>query len=210
MGITIVGQNHNPSILNPDFLWRNRIVPEEMEIVEDAAMSTPLLSRCLFKNGLHIVSEPNRIAFMEKTTEKDGALCHKTAKNYLRIVPLVRYTAVGINFSGSFPGLDGKFAPLDMLRLGGWDQFEDTSPSAGITLIYPLAERTVNLTIQSEKIAGPDSEQKVVFRGNFHHDIRADQGESHKVAIAIVSDWENDLECFRLLTENIAKSIEKQ
>ena len=77
-------------------------------------------------------------------------------------------------------------------------------------MTYLLVGRTVNLTIKSDKIAGPSSEQKTVFHGNFHHDIRAEQGESHKVAIAIVSDWEKDMECFKLLAKNITKSMGKR
>ena len=107
--------------------------------------------------------------------------------------------------------LDDKFVPFNMLKSGEWGQFEGTPPSAvGITLTYQFVERTINLTIKSDKIAGSGSKQKAVFHGNFHHNIRAEQGESHKVAIAIVDDWKNDLKDFELLTANMAEGIAEQ
>ena len=206
MVVVVVGQNHNPSILNPDFLWRNHIVPEEVKLADDEpAFSSPMVSQCTFKNGLRIVSEPNRITFAEKNPAESNGLGCDAARTYLRVVPLVNYTATGINFFGSFPTLSSKSALRDMIRTGEWGRFEDVLPSAEIQLTYPLAGRIVNLTIADEKSDDSQSEQKINVSGNFHRDIRANSGESHQVAIAMVSDWENDLECFERLIENLSK-----
>ena len=208
-GIVIVGQNHNPSILNPDFLWGHRIVPEEIALVEsEPLLSTPMLSQCAFKNGLHIVSELNKIFFADKNPGEDN-VCYDAAKKYLQIVPLVHYIAVGVNFVGSFPDLEGKWAPHDMLRAGEWNQFEGVPPSANIALTYQLAGRVANMNIGKGAIAGPGSEQRIIIHGNFHHDIQVDQGESYKVAIANVDNWENDLKDFKIISNNIAKGIKQ-
>ena len=208
----IMGQTHNPSILNPDFLWRNRIVPEQVALAKDPpVLNTPLASQCIFENGLHIVSEPNKISFIEKTIEqKEGALCYDAAKKYLRTVPLVHYIAVGINFSGFCPTLDSTLVPHDMLNDNSRSEFEGVSPSAEIILTYLLARRTVNLNINSGEVADSGNEQKIIFRGNFHHDIQSKEGESHNVAIAIVDDWKNDLDCFKHLISNITETMGKQ
>ena len=207
-GIVIVGQNHNPSILNPDFLWRHRIVPEEAALAKsEPAFSTPVSSHVAFENGLHIVSEPGRISFVEINLEASNIPCYGVAINYLRTVPLVRYTAVGINFSGFFPALSGELTPHNMLKTGGWKKFEDIYPLTEIGLTYPLVKRTVNLTIKREKIPDLENEQKVIVRGNFHHNIQVEQGESYKVAIANVGGWEDDLKCFETLSDNIVKGI---
>ena len=209
--IVVVGQNHNPSILNPDFLWRNHIVPEETELAEDEpAFSSPMLSRCIFKNGLHIVSEPNRITFVEKHTSEDGIHCYDTAEAYLRVVPLVHYTATGINFSSSFPTSDSKSALRNMIKTGEWGRFEDVLPSAEITLTYPLAKRKVQLAIASGKGDESQNGQEIVVRGNFHRDIEVESNESYRIAIAIAGDWKNDFKCFEDLVRNLIKSTNEQ
>ena len=207
-GIVIVGQNHNPSILNPDFLWRHKIVAAETKLADKSPpFNTPMASQSTFENGLHIVSEPNRISFVETDIKNGGLLCCDTAKKYLRVVPLVHYTAVGINFFGFFSTRDDTFAPHDLLTDHNRLQYEDVCPSAEITLTYPLADKTVNLTIRNSKLSSPGAEQKVVVRGNFHHRIHADEGESYKVARATIDEREKDLECFNVLVEKIANSI---
>ena len=207
MGIVIVGENHNPSILNPDFLWRNHIVPKDLNLSDDIPpISSPLQSQCMFENGLHIVSEANRIIFLQSNPEESSS-CHETARKYLKTVPLVRYTAIGINFAGLFPVPDGNQAVRNMLRPGEWAQFEDTQPSPKISLTYPLAGRIVNLTVESN---APENEGNVLVRGNFHHDIQAEQNESYQVAIAIAGDWESDLKHFKILVLNIIKGTKNQ
>ncbi len=200
MGIVIVGQNHNPSILNPDFLWRKEIVSEETKHNEGSTFSTPVASQCIFENGLQIISEPNRISFLKTGIETESPLCYDTAKKYLRIVPLVHYTAVGINFSG----FGDTFAPHNMLSDKSRNKYKGIDPSAEITLTYPLPDTAVNLTVKSTRL---EDKEKVVVHGNFHHGINADEGESYKVAIATADDWRSDLECFEVLVKNIAKSI---
>ena len=214
MGIVVVGQNHNPSILNPDFLWRNRIVHESMPLAESNNFSTPLRSHCAFQNGLRIMSELDRIAFTvpfakEHDAEKNRACCIAAAEKYLRVVPLVQYVAVGVNFTGSFAELDGELTTHNMLKTGEWCKFEGESPVAEVTLLYKLGKRDVNLTIKHANLSSPERNQAVTAHGNFHHAIQAEQRESNLVAIAIVGDWENDLDCFNRLTVNIHKGLQK-
>ena len=70
IGIVVVGANHNPSILNPDFLRHQCIVPEAMTLV-GPVISTPAFSQVVYQ-GLEIVSEPNRISFTEDIHQQSG------------------------------------------------------------------------------------------------------------------------------------------
>ncbi|WP_424947009.1 hypothetical protein [Candidatus Spongiihabitans sp.] len=207
----LVGENHNPSILNPDFLWRNRIVPENLELDDNiASMSSPIKSQCAFKNGMKIISEANRIVFSQDNPEENN-FCHEIAQKYLKTVPLVRYTAIGINFVGSFPVSNGNQALRNMLRSGEWDKFEDTVSLPEISLTYSLADRNVTLIISAiDKKNTSKSEGEVLVRGNFHRDIQAEQGESHRVAITMVDDWESDLKCYKELIQTIARGTKNQ
>ena len=202
VNMVIVGEDHNPSILNPDFLWRNCIVPEDLKLDDNIpTMSSPIGSQCIFENGLRIVSEPNRVTFSQSNPGENN-FCHEIAREYLKTVPLVHYTAVGINFAGSFPTPNGNQSLRNMLRPGKWDEFENRVPSPEISLAYPLRGKTVNLTIKSD---AAENKESVFVRGNFHRDIQAEQGESHLVAMTMVDDWESDLKCYEKLVQTIAK-----
>jgi len=62
LGIVIVAQNHNPTILNPDFLKRNKIVPENWELA-CPPICLPPVARVSFTKGVNIFSQPERIIF---------------------------------------------------------------------------------------------------------------------------------------------------
>ncbi len=207
VSMVLVGENHNPSILNPDFLWRNRIVPEDLNLGYDIPpISSPISSQCIFENGLRIVSESNKINFSQNNLEEIHS-CYEAGKKYLGVVPLVRYTAIGINFAGSFPVSNGNHALRNMLRSGEWDKFEDTVSLPEISLTYPLVGKIVNLTIKSD---ATENKGGVFVRGNFHRDIQAEQSESYQVAIAIAGDWESDLKCYKELIQTIARGTKNQ
>ena len=207
VNMVLVGEDHNPSILNPDFLWRNRIVPENMELDDKIPlMSSPPHSQCAFKGGTQIISDLNRITFSQSNPKENNS-CHEIARKYLKTVPLVHYTAVGINIIGLVSVHNGNLTLRNMLRPGKWDQFEDTLPSPELSLIYPLADRNVHLSIKNFTF---ENEERVLFSGNFHRNIQAKQGESYRVAITMVDDWESDMKHFKELVSNIIKGTTAQ
>ena len=52
--IVIVAENHNPTILNPDFLKFNDIVPKEWDMGQPP-LCTPPISQVEYKNGIKII-----------------------------------------------------------------------------------------------------------------------------------------------------------
>lgn len=206
IAVVIVGENHNPSILNPDFLWHNDIVPEGLE-VSGPVIGTPAFSRVVYASGLRIDSEPGRISFAESIRGGQPPVCPGVARRYLRAVPHVRYTAVGVN-PGTILDATGQFAPAGLLKAGSRMQFDGVSPSAEIMLIYRLDGQTVNLTVKTGR--DPNGVKKVVaFHGNFHRNIEGEKSESHMVAHAIVGEWEKYAADFIRLVENIAKEMKE-
>ena len=53
IAVVIVGKTHNPSILNPDFLRHNKIVPEDMKPASGPVdvVSTPVGSRIVYERA---------------------------------------------------------------------------------------------------------------------------------------------------------------
>ena len=202
IAVVIVGESHNPSVLTGDFLRHNKIVPEgAAPNLELPPLCTPNISQISYEGGLQIVSNPQRISFSERYPA-NHPVCPDTAIRYIRTERSVKYTAVGVNPFGFFPG-NGQTGNL--LKGGEWQRFQDSSPVAEIALTYRLGGHDVNLTVSQGNANLPDGTAKdgVVFQSNFHKPIETGQNESHMVAASMVGEWETDLERFRRLAENV-------
>ena len=210
IAVVIVGKTHNPSILNPDFLRHNGIVPEEMKPADGPAdvVSTPLGARIAYESGLTIVGDPQRIVFTESVFGKSrkDIVCPDAAKSYLRAVPHVRYAAVGVNPEGHLDVSGGERTPLPgaLLQDGARREFQGVKPSAEVELTYPMKGETVTVHVAVANVDAPvNIKGAVVFRGNFHRVIGAGP-DSLQEAVAAAGEWENDLDNFRRLAKQIA------
>lgn len=210
ISIVIVGKTHNPSILNPDFLRHNNIVPKEMKTADGPAgvVSTLVGARIAYKDGLVITGDLQRIVFTESIFEKkaEDIVAPGAAKTYLRTVPHVRYTAVGVNPEGHARVSDGSPSPqpASLLRNEARTDFKGSIPSAEIELKYAMQRKTITMGIAVADVDAPvDIDNAVVFRGNFHRVLDDAEQDSFQKAISAVQEWEEDLNDFRLLAEQI-------
>lgn len=64
LAIVVVGKNHNLTILNPDFLKTNGIVPDEWQLAVSPVSVDPL-AQVIFQNGLSIVAQFDKVIFSE-------------------------------------------------------------------------------------------------------------------------------------------------
>jgi hypothetical protein len=72
LAIVVVAKNHNPTILNPDFLIRNAIVPEDWETSDNPVCTDPV-AQVAFTSGVTITAEFNKIVFAEKANDRPPA-----------------------------------------------------------------------------------------------------------------------------------------
>lgn len=101
LNFSIVGlvDNHNPSILNPDFLERHGIVPKEWGWELGNTITTPSVAVVEYKSGVTIYAEPNKLQITDlSSVNPNESKIQKITEKYLQIMPTVRYTSVGINF----------------------------------------------------------------------------------------------------------------
>ena len=99
--VVLVANSNNPTIINPDFLLHNEIVNADLSLQGDP-ITTPLFSQVVFEGGIAVVATPDRVIFQQTGDPlalKD-ILCPKIAERYLKKVPHVPYSAVGINPKG--------------------------------------------------------------------------------------------------------------
>src|SRR5712671_3752569 len=95
LAIVIAAQNHNPTVLNSDFLLYNGIVPDSWIPSEDR-LSTPVLSQVAYEEqGIGIASQPDKVVF----TRRNGDL---------RDSPDPDLAAVAIAYAKTLPHVDYK------------------------------------------------------------------------------------------------------
>jgi len=100
--IVLVARSHNPSILNPDFLRYNHIVPENWNVKQKPICIEPM-AQVVFENGIQITAELDKVIFLELTKDGkdiDEVKIPEIALSYINVIPHVNYTAVGINPRG--------------------------------------------------------------------------------------------------------------
>jgi len=204
----IVAQSHNPSILNPDFLKRNDIVPSDWE-VKDAPITTSQVSQVTFNSGIIISAQYNRLVFREsiKDFSPENLSLHEIATKYVKILSHVSYVAVGTNFKGTvkFPSkLDGDTYILEkLLRDGPWKKFGTGPDGASITISYPLGNAKLNLAIFREQTNQENNDTNIQFRGNIHRGFEsATQEEGLQMTVSAFDRWQSDYKTYKDLIDN--------
>ena len=178
--IVLIGELHNPTIINQDFLTIQNIIPEEWgwEVAEPIIITPPLV-RIPYKTDVLIKVEPNRAVFNEnrEVDPTKSELLH-IAKSYVNTLKHIRYKAVGLNFKIVSEHPDPKsFITKKFYKKGEW--FENTKKLSGIgiTLRYDLNETKATFKLDSGFAEHRESDQKeikevILGSANFHNDIK--------------------------------------
>jgi len=138
LSIVVLAQQHNPSILNPDFLTRNRIADDAWECVQQICIGG--LARVQYSCGITVVSQPDRIVFEQefRPARLDECVVARMVSRYVRIVPHVVYTAIGTNPFASVQFEDQATAEAfvgdRLLRDANARAYGGSVPSAAVTL----------------------------------------------------------------------------
>lgn len=186
--IVLAGVNHNPTILNPDFLLYNEIVPSVLTLSPaNPPITTPAFARVAYEEGLEVQSDPDKVHFAQLvSTPSDVQFAIQSAAMYAKVLGHVRYVGVGINpvvdYATSAPA--GKHLAKRMLQEGPWTASPDLE--AGLTLKFPkdLSLWTVNIR------GGRRGDQEVIqFQGNIHYAIDEKVGsKSAQKAVKIIEE----------------------
>ena len=211
LAVTIVAKNHNPSILNPDFLRLNHIVSEEWELAEPP-VNVDLIAHVKYKNGIGITAQFEKITFFERVgaTAVHEVRVPQIAKRYVETLPHVDYRAVGINPKGLVIADSDEeashFVAERLIAAGPWKSFGDRPPVVKADFVYSMGEATLNLAIGSGTSSeGPEATgiSNVVFAGNFHREIGGENpGERMRNLLRIVDTWKADVEAFTQLVNS--------
>lgn len=202
--IVVVAENQNPSILNPDFLKYNQIVPPEWELAMPP-ICTPAVSQVVFKNGVNVVAQSDRVSFWEALdTEHLDFKVPEISCKYIDVVPSVDYRAVGININAHLiieNKEDNQDIILDKLIASGkWKSFQGKSPNAVVQFNYKL-ENDTNLMIAIQEVVIQNNNSDLVniinFSANFNRELtNGTVPERISYMKNIIQSWKNDFDNF--------------
>lgn len=110
LSVVVTANDHNPTLLNPDFLARTNIVPDEWGwSLSGTPITTPPYSYVSYDSGVSVIVEPNKLTVSDaEVQEPSQSKAIEIAKNYIKTLPYVLYTAVGVNFHSVIPIQDAR------------------------------------------------------------------------------------------------------
>ncbi len=191
--VVVVAQSNNPTILNPDFLLHNGIVSSSW-IPHGDPVTTPVFSEVLFDRGLVVRADPEKITFEQAAASRlapEDIDCPAIAKGYLRTIPHVPYTALGLNPRAVIA--NPPFARLSkMLHAeGNWMTLVGAMPRFSLRAAYQMTDKRLTLTLQEGQ------SDTLLCEANIHRDV-AETNQQMRVnsILSMLDCWRNDLDQF--------------
>ncbi len=208
--VVIVANSNNPTVLNQDFLYHNGIVPGDWTLHENLPpVITPAVSQVTFKNGFKVMAELNRILFEQFAAplKEEDVICADIAKRYLRTIPHVPYTAIGINLHGYriHQNQESGTIPDLLIKEGGWMSFRNAAPSFQVKAAYRYDDKTVTLDIAEDLVKEEEVSEvpAMVFNANIHRDISDETNQQMRVSklLSILDSCNKDISDFYSLAK---------
>jgi hypothetical protein len=206
--IVVSANAHNPTIVNPDFLRLQDIVPTDWT-PDGPLVSSPPFSAVQYSSGISIVVDPNRLQINDTSDELDPlrSPASSVADRYVQVLPHIPYNGVGINFQVAAESADpASFLKERFLKTGSWDTSEQPLTAVGLRFVYALAGGRLTISLDVGEVgsehgedasstqavisADASSTQTVISAdANFHRDVSDADGVRSALG-NIRSDWE--------------------
>lgn len=189
----VVADQHNPSILNPDWLVKAKIIHPEWKLA-DPSITTPLFARCSYINNVQLMLEPNKLT-VDSITMDDHDLSGelpRIVRKYVDSLPHIPYKQIGNNFRFSI-GMQDVLSKLKnkLIQKGNWNA--DNISKIKTTLQYFCDDYSMNLTIESSDFKGKngtdEKEPALVLGFNYHREL----GNLDSL-ISAIDKWRDDYE----------------
>ncbi|WP_445214872.1 hypothetical protein [Brasilonema sp. UFV-L1] len=191
--------------MNPDFLKYNQIVPRDWELAMPP-ICTPPISQVVFKNGVNIVAQSDRVSFWEALDPEHLVFqVPDISSKYIEIVPSVDYRAVGININAHIVAEkkeDNQDTVLTkVIAAGKWKNFQGKSPNAVVQFMYQLDNTNLTIAIQEVVFQQQLPQNQLVpvvnFSANFHRElVNSTYPEKIFQIKNIIQSWETDFKTF--------------
>lgn len=169
--VVLLAEKHNPSILHPSFLASQAIVPPDWRDKGDT-ISTPFFSVVKYEGGYEFTAQQERLELKHTNPPEPATESTLPAiiEKYVKTLPHVKYTAVGINFVGGIVHPQPDRILMDkFLKPDGWDQLG--LKKAFWDLQFKLDEALLDLKVASGGYELPNTGQRkeaIIVQSNYH------------------------------------------
>jgi len=191
--VVILAERHNPTLLHPAFLKGEDIVEAEWTPEERGILCTPAFATVKFTNNISFTKEAQKLQVVEGLSSGniEDSIVPDLAKRYIRKLPFVNYTAVGVNFLSVIPLekaddlIIGRF-----LKDGAWSEIDSGLAAVGLRLVYKFDDTQMSLTIDpGEAVAAEDDTRHsgILLKANFNKVV--DGIDEAVTAISMYSEW---------------------
>lgn len=216
LAIAISARNHNPTVLNSDFLKYSGIVPTDWELARPPVF-TARAAQVVFKNGVNIVAQVGRVNFSEPLQGggTSGAKIQAVAEKYVRTLPQADYQGIEINFRrllalGEEDDAARNYIVEKLLAAGNWSSFGTTPVRATVSYVYNLPEGPLNLNVNEAKVNLQQAEGEerkafsaLVFTGVLRYSLNGETPEDRLDNLSQqIAAWPNSLERFQDVVNN--------
>lgn len=210
LAFVVNAEAHNPTLLNPDFLKWNKIVPESWEVKGNPICAFPI-AQVQFTNGFGILAQAERLIFTEilSSQDCDSSQLASVVCLYLEKLPHVNYKQLGFNPKCFIPvaNLDKEGLEAKMLNGGRWLTYKGNDvDDVTIKLTFETSEYLLTMTMDQVSLPeqdASDSRTGLLISANFHHDLSTLPSKSRlQVLTNTVNDWEAELNDLRDYVES--------
>jgi hypothetical protein len=204
LAVVVEAKNHNPTILNPDFLKYNGIVPPGWELAENPLADDHHAS-VKYQNGISILAQPDKVIFAEGLAEKAivDLEVPAIALKYAQTLKHPNYTGIAIIVRGHAPfetELSARrFLMETLISPGPWREFGRGPTQVAVMFAYTLENAEFNLVVETDTYeSSPAAAIPVVcFSGDFRHPLRAATKEERLSELyQLIENWQTDLLAF--------------
>jgi hypothetical protein len=205
LAIVISTENHNPTILNLDFLKCSGIVEEDWQLSRSPVCNNQA-SQVVFQNGISLASQTDRVMFLEAIASKPDTEVQvaTVAHRYINVLQRADYRAVGINFRGYVncdqAEIARQYMTQTLLAPGSWQDFGQEPVRAAVNFSYTLEDGQFMLSVNDAVLQFSEQEPTpvVLFSGNFSYDLMKESGTDRlKQLSEIINNWQNNLDTYR-------------
>ena len=175
VSVVVAAANHNPSILHPSFLDAEGIIGSDWELAAPP-ICTPPLSVVKFQNGVEFVVEPQKLLVIDNQPGADhgSSMVSGLADKYVKTLPHVRYTGVGINMRGFVEIADPGAQLMErFLKPGPWNEESLLAEAVGLSFIYRVDGSRLLLSVEGGTHASGEGAKRhgIVLDANYHQEI---------------------------------------
>lgn len=195
INVVVIANFHNPSILNPDFLVINDIVPKDWEVVEN--LTTPPFSAVKYKNNIHITVSEQRLEVKEEINKYEipsYSEVYKTASNYISVLRHVHFLTLGLNWSVTYLCDEPDLWIINNMLKEKFSKDINLDPAlikAGINLTYNLHDSLCNIKLFENSFEDNENNKNIGINFNFNFSHHSEQKPfPYKKLIEKISNWD--------------------